>query len=39
MRNRAAGVYGVMVFGKGVAKAATGGEVEVAKEDEIALDE
>jgi hypothetical protein len=27
------------VFAKGVAKAATGGEVEVAKEDEIALDE
>ena len=39
MRNRAAGVYGVMVFGKGVAHAATGGEVEVVKGDEIELDE
>jgi len=41
MRKRAAGVYGVMVFGKGVvAKAVTGGgEVEVEKDDEIEMDE
>jgi hypothetical protein len=39
MRGRAAAVYGVMVFGKGAAQAATGGEVEVVKEDEIQPDE